>query len=285
MDDGINFQSVVFAGGGSRCFWEAGFWQEAAPALNLKPKVVAGVSAGATISCLAVAGKLEHSLDHFKKITGANKKNFYFSKMFTKENAFPHYNMYRGAILESIDDKALNDILNGPQILILLAKPPVWLGPRSATFVGMFTYSVEKKIKYPVHPSWASGLGFNADVVSVKECRTREELADLLLQSSCTPPMVPIQRRNGNAILDGGLIDNVPVAALKGYSGDSLVMLSRQYPEDKIPETPGRIYVQPSEPIPITKWDYTNPQGLQAAYDLGRRDGENFSRDMKGRVV
>jgi len=29
--------------------------------------------------------------------------------------------------------------------------------------------------------------------------------------------------------------------------------------------------------VPIYKWDYTSPAGLQAAFDLGRRDGERFA--------
>ena len=27
---------------------------------------------------------------------------------------------------------------------------------------------------------------------------------------------------------------------------------------------------------PVSAWDYTSPEGIQFAYDLGRRDGEAF---------
>jgi hypothetical protein len=37
------------------------------------------------------------------------------------------------------------------------------------------------------------------------------------------------------------------------------------------------MYVQPSRPVPVASWDYTDPDGLQAAFDLGRRDGEAFA--------
>jgi len=30
--------------------------------------------------------------------------------------------------------------------------------------------------------------------------------------------------------------------------------------------------------VPVSSWDYTNPAGLQATYDLGRRDGDAFAR-------
>lgn len=145
------------------------------------------------------------------------------------------------------------------------------------------TYTLEKKIAYPVHPKYSAKLGFRPEVVSAQSCETPDQLADLILASSCTPPFVPILYWNGRVSLDGGLIDNVPVAAIdEGESeGGMLVMLTRQYRPERIPRVPGRVYVQPSSPIAITKWDYTSPQGLQDAYDQGRRDADEFVRSVR----
>ena len=129
-----------------------------------------------------------------------------------------------------------------------------------------------------MHPTFASKLGFSPLVVSIQECSTPENLADLLIQSSCTPPFIPVLWRNNRPTLDGGLIDNVPVTALEGQKRDILILLSRQYPVDRIPVIPGRTYVQPSQEIKIDKWDYTSPEGLQEAFDLGRFDGEQFAQ-------
>ncbi|MCP4129767.1 MAG: patatin-like phospholipase family protein [bacterium] len=279
------FKSVIFAGGGSRCIWEIGFWDVAAPALKIKPDVVAGVSAGATMACMIFSGKSGQAIEYFQDMTEKNEKNVYFSNFFKKDMVMPHYNMYMNAILETIDTKALKKLQKGPEIRILLARPPRYLGPRSATLIGFSTYSLEKKISNPVHPVYASKLGYKPEVVSIKDCNTPQELADLLLQSSCTPPMVPILRRDNKVVLDGGLIDNVPVAALDENelaNKETLVLLTRQYPEESIPKIPGRTYVQPSEPISITKWDYTNPEGLQTAYELGQRDAETFVSKVTG---
>lgn len=275
------FDAVVFAGGGTRCLWQVGFLEIASPELAIRPKVVAGVSAGAAMASMVYAGKTKECLEHFKEITGKNKKNFYPRNLFTGEPSFPHYNMYRDTILKFINESALKKLKSGHDIKILLARPPRWLGPRSGTFVGFLTYSIEKKIVFPVHSSWSMRLGFAPEVASVKECETPDDLADLILQSSCTPPFVPIMFRNGRTVLDGGLVDNVPIMALDGFRGEALLMLTRRYAPEKIINIPGRTYVQPSEPIPITKWDYTSPEGLQKTYDLGRRDGERFIEEWR----
>jgi len=87
--------------------------------------------------------------------------------------------------------------------------------------------------------------------------------------------------RNDKPVLDGGLIDNVPVKAIDEGNDSVLVLLTRQYPMENIPATGNRVYVQPSVPIRISKWDYTNPAGMQDAYDLGKKDGEMFVQQVR----
>jgi predicted patatin/cPLA2 family phospholipase len=107
----------------------------------------------------------------------------------------------------------------------------------------------------------------------VDQCASVEELSDLLLHTSCTPPFTPAFQRDGSPVLDGGLTDNVPLAALPECER-VLVLLTRRYPN--LPDSDRVCYVQPSRSIPIGAWDYTNPAAIQDAFDLGRRDGEHF---------
>ncbi|HSV96067.1 MAG TPA: patatin-like phospholipase family protein [Spirochaetota bacterium] len=272
------FTSVVFAGGGCRCLWQAGFMTEASPKLKISPTEVAGASAGAAIACMFYSGRTEFALEYFKKATSGNKKNFYITKVFGKEPALPHYAMYRDLMLRTMEGPAFNKLKKGPDIRVLVSHPPAWLGPRSATLIGISAYLIDKHVYGMVHPRLPLRLGFYPEVAGVHDCGTPEELADLVLASSCTPPFTPIMRRNGKTVLDGGLIDNVPMRALSKNDGPILILLTRQYPESAIPKIPGRVYVQPSQPSPIAKWDYTSPRGIQEVFDLGRRDGENFAK-------
>ena len=134
-----------------------------------------------------------------------------------------------------------------------------------------------------VHARWGSRFGFKPEVVSARTCADEQELTDLILHSSCTPPLLPLYRRGGRIVLDGGLIDNAP-ADWVGEARSTLVLLSRRYGASLLPRSPNRTYVCPSEPVPIVKWDYTSPELIQSTFDQGRRDGEAFARSFAGGV-
>jgi predicted acylesterase/phospholipase RssA len=278
-----DFKTAVFSGGGSRCMWQVGFWQNVSPELKLQPEIVAGVSAGAAMAGMIMAGTSEIGLTMIKEATSANKKNFYVSNFLKKEPVFPHYRIYRDTILKTINNETLKRLKKGPEIRVLFASPPFYLGPLSGTFVGLMGYVIEKYTTHPVHPKMAAALGYKPTVVKLNDCNTPEEVADLIMCSSCTPPFIPIMRYNGKISLDGGIIDNVPVSAIGGdeKKGRMLVLMSRIHRPDRIPQTPDRTYLQPSITPEISKWDYTNPAGLQSAYDLGRKDGDTFIRQYR----
>lgn len=269
-------ESVVLAGGGSRCFWHAGFWREAAEPLGLKPRQIASVSAGGALACAIVAGVAEASLGQFKEASRQNGKNVHLANLFGSERVFPHERMYRAAIHAMVDDAALARLHAGPDIRLLVGRLPWWLGPRTGMLAAAIAYNFDKRVRKLVHPRAPLALGFRPEVGRVRDCRTPQELADLIIASSCTPPMTPLQRWNGAWALDGGVVDNAPLCALDERPGETLVLLTRPHP--RLPQRPGFTYVQPSQPVPVSAWDYTNPDGLQATYDLGRRDGEAFVR-------
>jgi len=271
-----DFSNLVFAGGGSRCFWQAGFWSVFDPDNTRTPQRVVAVSAGAAMACLAFSRKIETGLHYFKEQTAKNPRNFYPTHMLRGGETFPHERIYRDAITATIDNSALAMLHAGPRLQIGMSALPRWLGPRSGTITGLLAYDLEKRVRKPVHPKLGRALGFRPVFGTVGACATPAALADLILASSGTPPFTPVARFGGEAVLDGGLVDNVPVQPVANEPGETLVLLSRCY--KILPTVIGRTYVQPSTPIGISMWDYTNPKGLQDTFDLGRRDGEAFVR-------
>lgn len=278
-----DFKYAVFAGGGCRCLWQVGFWRIVSQELKLKPEIVTAVSAGAAMAAMIMSGTEDTGIQLMKEAVAANKKNFYFKNFFKKDRVLPHYDIYRNAMIKTFNPEALARLKKGPELRVLLTNPPVYLGAVSGTVIGLLSYTIEKHTTQPVHPKLASKLGFKPMVAKLNDCNTIEELADMIIYSSCTPPIVPIMRYNGKITLDGGIIDNVPVLAInkEERKGKMLVLMTRLYKPAKIPNDPNILYVQPSEIPPIAKWDYTNPDGLQGAYDLGRKDGEKFIKQYK----
>ncbi|ETR72954.1 MAG: patatin [Candidatus Magnetoglobus multicellularis str. Araruama] len=276
MNERIPYNAVVFSGGGCRCFWALGFYEVLSEAYSFVPNVFAGVSAGATMACLISGHRVQEGIHYFKEMVGKNQQNIYIQNMFSKDSLFPHYEIYSNAIYHILDDQAFHAIKHGPDIRVLMAHPPKYLGPLSGAVVGFLTYTLEKLLFEPMHPKFPIQIGYRAKVVSVRSCPTKSSLVNLLLQSSCTPPILPFLKRDGKPVFDGGIIDNVPARIINTPRQKILVLLTKKYPKDKVPKIKDRTYVQPSRPIKIHKWDYTDPEGIQQTYDLGRRDAERF---------
>jgi len=277
------FDAAVFAGGGCRCFWQLGFWTQAAPALGLRPRVVAGVSAGAAFASACLSDSAERVVADFKRRTGHNQRNAYPRNMLRGAPVFPHEEIYRGALLEILDESTWQRLRSGPELRILLARPADWMGSRTGFVLGGIALALDLR-ELRVHPRWGARFGFRAEVVSARSCSDSRELAELILQSSCMPPILPPYRRGSRIVLDGGLIDNTPVDLVDG-ARSTLVLVTRNYGPHKLPSTPGLTYVHPSQSVPIVKWDYTSPDLIQRTYDLGRRDGDLFAATHMGRAA
>ena len=190
--------------------------------------------------------------------------------------------------MRGIRDHDLAALQEAPKIQIGLAQIPNWMGPRSAVAIGLLAYNVEKHLRKSLHPTFGRSLGFKRVFVAAQECPDLGSLVELILQSSCTPPFTPVMYRNGITVLDGGLVDNVPVDGLEAAifgepSEEILVLLTRRYqqPNHFIRELPGlRLhYVQPSSPVPISSWDYTHSELMPVTYQQGWNDAEKYLLD------
>jgi predicted patatin/cPLA2 family phospholipase len=270
------FDQMVMAGGGGRCTWQVGFLEVVKP----RPRVISTVSAGGLMACLMYAQNNSTTLDYCKKLFGDNQKNIYLENILNKENIFPQYNMYKKMIHDLLADPQIW-LKDAPEIRIGVTHAPSWLNAYSSLALGFAAYSFDKKVRKALHPSLAGHLGFQQHFSRVQDCHSTEALADLILKSSCVPPIMPILYTKGRPILDGGIVDNVPIAGLDATPGKILILLSRQYADltqyfrvDQ--NNQQRLYVQPSQPIPVKGWDYTRPDLIEETYQMGLKDGERF---------
>jgi hypothetical protein len=191
---------------------------------------------------------------------------------------WPVAGMYRTLLETIVDESAFQQLKRGPDLLIALARKPRRVPLSLAIPLGIATYQVEKSLRSPVHPKGGRALGFTPEYLSLRCLATPADLVAALLASASVPPFMPVGRVGGLAALDGGLVDNVPVEPLRAVEARgsrTLVVLSRLYKSH--PQVPGRLYVQPSRPVPVGQFDITNPNGILEAYEMGLSDGEAFA--------
>ena len=231
------FDQVVLAGGGNRCWWQAGFWHVLNEKIPQTPKKLIAISAGAATACLFYArpGKsgAEWGLNYYAQALDKVRKNANWANLFSSDPVFPHHQIYRAA-LKNILGGRFDLIKKGPEIEIGLAKTPRWLGPRLSVAVGLTVYNLEKYFKKSLHPTLGKTIGFTREFIRAQDCASEDDLIELILQSSCTPPFTPVMYRDGQAVLDGGLVDNVPIDGLSLSPEGSprskvLVLLTRRY--------------------------------------------------------
>lgn len=280
----MEFKNAIFAGGGSRCMWQLGFWDGANKAgLGLSETVsyAASTSAGCAMATAAMLDRGCEALDIFKEMTASNPANIHWGnlKPGSGKPLLPHMDMYRGA-LEAFLAPADLERLRGKQLDFLMARFPGFLPSSLGTLVAFTIYGMEKHLTGVLHPTWTRKLGFEPLVRGSREADDIGDLINIVLASSCVPPVLPGDGYKGVRVLDGGLIDNVPAYLADGRGGRTLVLLSKRY-KKALPASGNRVYVQPSKPISIDKFDYANPEGLQQTYDLGFRDGEHFQDQIK----
>jgi len=276
----MTFRNAVFSGGGSRCFWQLGFWEGAVDAgLGLRRSVrfYGSTSAGGAMAAAIILDRSRAALELFKEMTGRNPANIHWHNLRPRRRAplLPHARMYREALETLVQEEDLPTLKRDP-VHMLMSGSPSWVRGRASTVVGFSLYALEQTLLNPIHSRWPKRAGYRPLVGRVADCQTVGDLVDMILASSCIPPVLSGGRHRDEPVLDGGLIDNVPTLLVEDQPGHTLVLLSQRYAE-RAPKRTGFTYVQPSRTITIDKLDYANPDGLQQTFDLGLDDGRRFA--------
>jgi predicted acylesterase/phospholipase RssA len=275
---------LTLAGGGNRSFYQQGLLEVWGPRLWQRVAALACVSAGAAVATLLLSGRADATRVHWDGLRRGITKNVDWTRLLRGERIAPHGAIYRSAMVHTLREGGLERLRAMPfPIWVACTLPPRGLPIGAATWLGLGAYSLEKKLDPNIlHPRIGRRLGFREFVADARDCTTPEELAELVLASSSTPPFTPVGRFGGVALLDGGIVDNVPASITERERTvqRNLVLLTRPYPAGVSGEHGRRLYLEPSGPVPIERWDYREVAAVDATIELGRADAERYTAQL-----
>lgn len=271
--------ALTFAGGGNRSFYQLGLLNQWHDVLLPRTAAIASCSAGACVITTFLSGRKDAARDYWMSRAQGITRNFDWSRMLRGERPAPQGPIYRDTLLVTFADGGLERIRNQPFPIYVLAARFPWLLPKGLSVAfGIGLYSLERSMRRAPHPVSPRLLGFAPVAFDARSCETPEELTNLILASSATPPFTPIGDFRGQKLLDGGMVDNAPAFLVEERHPEarrSLVLLSRPYHPSVLGLQGRRLYLAPTEPPPIGRWDYTQPHKLAETVAMGEREASH----------
>ncbi|MCO1335422.1 patatin-like phospholipase family protein [Microbulbifer sp. OS29] len=274
------FNQMVFGGGGSRCTWQLGFLLSVERELPIRPSVVCAASGGSMVAGLMLMDRCREGADYFHSVCKKTEKNFYWNNSFRKDPIFPHFEIYKKGVHELFHD-SFEHLHQTSDLRIAVTYPPEWLPTPIALTLGLAIFYSNKHLFHNLHPMTALNLGFRQLFHPVRQCKNSAEIEQLILSSCCAPPISPRLSLHGAEVLDGALVGNAPVAGLEAGNGRVLILDTGHFsnlPNCFSVQKGGQVwtYVQPSRPLPIGMWNFTNPNAMRHTLNIGLTDGNAF---------
>ena len=236
------------------------------------------MSAGACTAAVWLAGRTEATRAYWHWRRRDVHSNFEWRRLLRGERPTPQGPVYRDSMVHAFREGGL-EALRACEVpvLMVVAEPPRRISPLASMVIGYGAYMAEKQLRPGMlHPSVGRRIGFVPRVFDARRCESAEEVADLILASSATPPFTPFGSFRGARYLDGGMVDNVPAFAAEQVPGvaRNLVLLTRPYPASSLGPRGSRLYVAPSRITPVSCWDYTSSERVEATLAMGQAEAD-----------
>lgn len=270
-----DMDTLVFAGGGNRCWWQAGALRHLLTHGWRLPGHLVGTSAGAAVAASFLVEGDEIALRACLDLYAGNPRIFEWSGLSKLRLTFAHQHVYPAWVDSFLNATTLDRLRrSSSRLTVGLTRPARFLGLRGSVVAGTLSYLVDKYLWNSIHPRLPSLMGLRQDFMVLNSCPDIESAQSLLIAAASAPPIMSARPVGGAHAIDGGYTDNAPIPPQSDAERSStLVLLTQHYP--KLPPLfmwSGRTYWQPSQRIPVSTWDCTPKTTVREAYELGRRD-------------
>lgn len=275
-----SFNTLVFAGGGNRCWWQGGLMARLLEQNWKLPAQLVGTSAGAAVAAACLSKGPEAAFAACHALYAKNESLFDWRGLARFKLRFAHQHIYPAWLASFVDPGHLDVIKrSGSQLLVAVTQPARALGLAGSVAAGSLAYLLDKKLAHSIHPVIPRWLGLKQAFFKLHECASASDALKLLQAAAAAPPFMNPLRVEGQWAFDGGYTDNAPLPSQTDEEKSAtLVLLTRHYP--KLPTVfawQGRSYWQPSRKVPVSTWDCRPGTSVLAAFELGQADAKRFA--------
>jgi predicted acylesterase/phospholipase RssA len=273
-------RTLVLAGGGNRCLWQAGLVSGLLARGWRLPEQWVATSAGAAVAAACITETLDKAFAQCQRLYRANERLLDWPALARLQLRFAHQQVYPKWLQGFIDTVAWERLKRTPcDLMVAVTHPAPWLGLRGSVLTASLAYLLDKKLLHAVHPTLPKRMGLRQAFYSLKACAHAAEARELLSAAAAAPPFMKARRLFDRWALDGGYVDNAPVPQQTAEEkASTLVLLTRFYP--KLPslfQWQGRTYWQPSCKVPVSTWDCRPQTTVAQAFELGQCDARRWA--------
>lgn len=272
------YKNIVFAGGGNRCWWQAGMVEQLSRHRCWQAERFVGVSAGASVAAAFATGRIHEALASAIAHFDATPRNIEWRDLLKGKRPFMMPRIYPEWISSFLDAQSHSELRQGNlRVEVVVTRPIRYLPLTLSTGLALALYSTEKFWLKNFHGRLPHRLGFRAEYLDLAHSADVEEARAWLLATAAAVPITPTHRVKGRAALDGGFYDSIPLPRDREDDEHTLVLLTRHRPElPQIFTHQGRVYLQPRKRVAAVNMDCTNGKNVALTFEQGRQEAERM---------
>jgi predicted acylesterase/phospholipase RssA len=272
-----DIHTLALAGGGNRCWWQAGALSRLMREGWQLPPMIVGTSAGAAIAASCLTTGPEAALEACKDLYKRTANIFNWRGVLRGRLEFAHQTVYPLWLSAFVNEGTFDSLRSSVTSLqVAITRPSRYLGLRTSVALGTLAYLVDKKVWHSVHPRLPKFFGLQQEFIDVTRSTSAAEVRSVLAAAAAPPPIMQAQKIDDRWAFDGGYTDNAPIPhQSSAQRASTLVMLTRHYrSRPSVFKIKDRTYWQPSRPVPVSTWDCTYRATVAEAFELGSCDAE-----------
>lgn len=274
-----SIQTLAFAGGGNRCWWQAGVVTQLLDSGWKLPATLVGTSAGAAVATSFLTSTARDALASCKRLYEANEQLFDWTALRRLKLKFAHQHVYPAWIESFTSDEHFEKLRAArSELIVAVTRPSRLLGLPGSLLAGSLAYLIDKKLAHGIHPKLPRYLGLKQDFLVLNRSDSGQAARELLQAAAAAAPFMSAQKVGGQWGFDGGYADNAPIhRQTETEKSNTLVLLTRHYPGlPSVFKQLGRTYWQPSRKVPVSTWDCRPRTSVDHAFDLGVEDARKI---------